>query len=97
MTAAPFLKSPNPMNALTPGIVEQIAKFSRIELADDDQSPDGWMKVSLIRADAKHKAHPIFTGPETEARICLARIAVRFPHLKTNLPKVRFPLQEVSP
>lgn len=97
MDSAPFVKSPDPMNALTPGIVDQIAKFSRIELAEEKQGPEGWQTVSLIRSGREGGGHPVFTGPELEARICLARIAVRFPHLKTNLPKIRFPLREVSP
>lgn len=97
MTAAPFIQTPDPMNALTPAIVASIRQFSKIELADDDQGPKGWKKVSLIRSDAANKPHPVFAGPELDARICLARIAVRFPHLTTNLPKIRFPLREVSP
>lgn len=97
MTDALFQQSRVPVTALTPGIIAEIEKFSRIELADDDQGPKGWQKVSLIRRDPKDAAHPIFAGPELEARICLARVAVRFPHLTTNLPKIRFPLREVSP
>lgn len=96
MTSAP-LKAPGQTRpALSPALIANMNRFSCIELADDE-TREGWKSVSLIRSDAPDKPHPIFCGSELDARLFLARVAVRFPHLKTNLPKIRFPLQEVSP
>lgn len=96
MTAAPLTETQRPTATLSPALIANMNRFSRIELADDD-TRTGWKIVSLTRADAPDRRHPVFCGTELDARIFLARVAVRFPHLKTNLPKVRFPLQEVSP
>ncbi len=96
MTSVPFAKPHRPTATLSPALVANMNRFCRIERADDEARTD-WKSVSLIRSDIPDKRHPVFCGLELDARIFLARVAVRFPHLKTNPPKVRFPLQEVSP
>ena len=74
MTAAPLTETQRPTATLSPALIANMNRFSRIELADDD-TRTGWKIVSLTRADAPDRRHPVFCGTALDARIFLAGAA----------------------
>lgn len=74
----------DPKAPLDAGIAARMDGFDLISLS---QPKDAEVSVHLSRKDDPRDPVTVFTGSIEDARLYLARIAVAYPHLKTNLAK----------
>lgn len=74
----------NPMAPAPQAVVARIAAFSLIRLDEDAKA--GTATVSIVPKDESEQPVTLFSGRAADARLYLARQAVRF-NLATNLPK----------
>ncbi|MEL7464864.1 MAG: hypothetical protein AAFN79_12395 [Pseudomonadota bacterium] len=75
----------DPMAEFPVAEAERIAAYRTIHLLPD--AIGGKATVALAKEDASEPRFVIFRGEDRDARLFLARVAVTFPHLKTDLDK----------